>query len=101
MQLIGRYDSPCVRRVGVSLRVLELPFDHLPLAPFSQAGELRTFAAIGGMPVWVLDSGETLIDSAAIRSSGRTRWTGTSASATLGLATPNELENSRLCHGLR
>ncbi|OJU29135.1 MAG: hypothetical protein BGN89_20775 [Alphaproteobacteria bacterium 64-6] len=66
MKLIGRYDSPYVRRVGVTLHVLEQPFEHLPLSPFSQAREFRKHAAIGRMPVLILDSGETLIESAAI-----------------------------------
>jgi glutathione S-transferase len=66
MKLIGRYDSPYVRRVGVSLHALSLWFEHVPLSPFSQAAEFRKFAAIGRMPVLVLDSGETLIESAAI-----------------------------------
>jgi glutathione S-transferase len=66
MKLVGRYDSPYVRRVGVSLHVLGLPFEHLPLSPFSQATELRKFAAIGRMPALVLDDGDILIESAAI-----------------------------------
>jgi glutathione S-transferase len=66
MKLIGRYDSPYVRRVGVTLHVLALPFEHLPLSPFSQAIELRRFAPVGRMPALVLDDGETLIESAAI-----------------------------------
>jgi glutathione S-transferase len=66
MQLIGRYDSPYVRRVGVSLHVLGQKFEHLPLSPFSQAGEFRKFSAIGRMPVLRLSNGETLIESAAI-----------------------------------
>ena len=66
MKLIGRYDSPYVRRVGVSLHVLGQNFEHLPLSPFSQAAEFRKFSAIGRMPVLLLDSGETLIESAAI-----------------------------------
>jgi glutathione S-transferase len=66
MKLIGRYDSPFVRRVGVSLHVLGFSFEHRPLSPFSQAAELRQFTAIGRMPALVLDTGDTLIDSAAI-----------------------------------
>ena len=66
MKLVGRYDSPYVRRVGVSLHVLGMSFEHLPLSPFSQARELRKFSAIGRMPVLVLDNGEILIESAAI-----------------------------------
>jgi glutathione S-transferase len=37
MILIGRYDSPYVRRVGVSLHALAISFELLPLSPFSQA----------------------------------------------------------------
>lgn len=66
MKLIGRYDSPFVRRVGITLHVLGQPFEHLPLSPFSQAAELRRYATIGRMPVLVLDDGEALIESAAI-----------------------------------
>ena len=66
MKLIGRYDSPYVRRVGVTLHVLEQSFEHLPLSPFSQALEFRKHAAIGRMPVLILANGETLIESAAI-----------------------------------
>ncbi|WP_072386051.1 glutathione S-transferase family protein [Hyphomicrobium sp. CS1BSMeth3] len=66
MKLIGRYDSPYVRRVGVALHVLALPFEHVPLSPFSQAAEFRRFAPVGRMPALVLDDGETLIESAAI-----------------------------------
>jgi glutathione S-transferase len=66
MKLIGRYNSPYVRRVGVTLRVLGHPFEYLPLSPFSQATQFREYAAIGRMPVLVLDDSETLIESAAI-----------------------------------
>jgi glutathione S-transferase len=66
MKLVGRYDSPYVRRVGVSLHVLAVPFKHVALSPFSHSTELRKFTAIGRMPALVLDDGETLIESAAI-----------------------------------
>jgi glutathione S-transferase len=66
MKLIGRYDSPYVRRVGVTLHVLGLSFEHVPLSPFSQAVEFRQISPVGRMPALVLDDGETLIESAAI-----------------------------------
>jgi glutathione S-transferase len=66
MKLIGRYDSPYVRRVGVSLNLLAIPFQLQPLSPFSQANELRRVASIGRMPALVLDNGDVLIESAAI-----------------------------------
>jgi len=66
MKLVGRYDSPFVRRVAVSLHVLGFRFEQLPLSPFSQAADLRRVAPIGRMPALVLDNGEVLIDSTAI-----------------------------------
>jgi glutathione S-transferase len=66
MILIGRYDSPYVRRVGVSLHVLGISFELLPLSPFSQAPQFRQFNPIGRMPALILANGEVLIESAAI-----------------------------------
>ena len=66
MILIGRYDSPYVRRVGVSLHVLAISFELLPLSPFSQAPQFRQFNPIGRMPALILANGEVLIESAAI-----------------------------------
>jgi glutathione S-transferase len=66
MKLIGRYDSPYVRRVGVTLHVLGLSFEHVPLSPFSQAVEFRKISPVGRMPALVVTEGETLIESAAI-----------------------------------
>jgi glutathione S-transferase len=66
MILIGRYDAPYVRRVGVSLQALAKSFELLPLSPFSQAPQLRQFSQIGRMPALILASGEVLIESAAI-----------------------------------
>lgn len=66
MKLIGRYDSPYVRRVGVSLHLLGLAFEHLPLSPFSQAADLRKYSPLGRMPVLALSGGEVIIDSFAI-----------------------------------
>ena len=66
MKLVGRYDSPFVRRVAVSLHVLGMPFEFLSLSPFTQAAAIRRISAIGRMPVLILDDGDTLIESAAI-----------------------------------
>ena len=66
MQLIGRYDSPFVRRVGISLLLLGLPFEQLPLSVFSQATEVRKISPLGRVPVLVLADGEPVIDSVAI-----------------------------------
>jgi glutathione S-transferase len=66
MQLVGHYDSPFVRRVGVSLTVLGIPFERQLLSVFSNAEAMRAFNPLGRVPALVLDDGECLIDSAAI-----------------------------------
>jgi len=66
VQLIGHYDSPFVRRVGVSLTVLAIPFERQLLSVFSNAEAMRAFNPLVRVPALVLDDGECLIDSAAI-----------------------------------
>src|SRR5687768_12508566 len=41
MILVGQYDSPYVRRVAVSLHVLELPFERNTLSVFADADAMR------------------------------------------------------------
>ena len=38
MQLIGMLDSPYVRRVAISLKLLGLPFEHRSISVFRQFG---------------------------------------------------------------
>jgi glutathione S-transferase len=64
--LIGHFDSPFVRRVGVSLHMLGMPFTRSLLSVFSNAAELRKVSPVGRVPALVLDDGEVLIESAAI-----------------------------------
>ena len=66
LRLVGHFDSPFVRRVGVSLHVLGLPFERSPLSVFGDAEAMRAFNPLVRVPVLVLDDGECLIDSAAI-----------------------------------
>ena len=66
MRLIGMLDSPYVRRVAISLKVLEVPFTHEPLSVFS---DFETFAAINPAvkaPTLVTDEGLVLMDSTLI-----------------------------------
>jgi glutathione S-transferase len=64
--LIGHYDSPFVRRVGVSMHVLGIAYERMPLSVFRHGAELRRHNPLGRVPALVLESGETLIDSGAI-----------------------------------
>ena len=66
LQLIGHFDSPFVRRVGISLHLLAMPFERSPLSVFGDATKLRTYNPVGRVPALVLDDGEVLIESAAI-----------------------------------
>jgi glutathione S-transferase len=43
MQLIGMLDSPYVRRVAVSLQLLDLHFEHQPLSVFRTFTRFQQF----------------------------------------------------------
>ncbi|MBZ9938280.1 glutathione S-transferase family protein [Mesorhizobium sp. BR1-1-16] len=66
MFLIGQYDSPFVRRVGIALRLYDLEFEHRPWSTFSDAEKIAVYNPLRRVPTLVLDSGEVLIESAAI-----------------------------------
>jgi glutathione S-transferase len=66
MILIGQYDSPFVRRVGVALTLYGLPFEHRPWSVWTDAEALARLNPLRRVPALVLESGEVLIDSGAI-----------------------------------
>jgi glutathione S-transferase len=66
MILVGQYDSPYVRRVAVSLRVLGFAYEHDTRSVFGDFDAMRKVNPLGRIPSLVLDGGEVLIDSAAI-----------------------------------
>jgi glutathione S-transferase len=66
MILIGQYDSPFVRRVGIALTLYGLPFSHRPWSAFSDADKLRPYNPLTRVPTLVLDTGEALIESHSI-----------------------------------
>jgi glutathione S-transferase len=66
MILIGQYDSPFVRRVAVALRLYGMDFAHRPWSTFADAEALGAYNPLRRVPTLVLDSGEVLIESAAI-----------------------------------
>jgi glutathione S-transferase len=66
MILAGQYDSPYVRRVAVSLRVLGFAYQHDTRSVFGDFDAMREVNPLGRIPSLVLDDGEVLIDSAAI-----------------------------------
>ena len=66
MILVGQYDSPFVRRVSVSLRVLGFRYEHDTRSVFGDFDSMRKTNPLGRIPSLILDNGETLVDSAAI-----------------------------------
>lgn len=71
MQLIGQFDSPFVRRVGIALTLYGMPFEHLPFSSFGEGEKFRAHNPLRRVPALILDpvdgnGGEALIDSAAI-----------------------------------
>jgi glutathione S-transferase len=64
--LVGQYDSPYVRRVAVSLRVLGFDYQHDTRSVFGDFDAIRGINPAGRIPALVLDDGEVLVDSAAI-----------------------------------
>jgi glutathione S-transferase len=66
MILIGQYDSPFVRRVGIALTLYGMPFEHRPWSTFGEAEKIRPYNPLTRVPTLVLDDGDVLIDSTVI-----------------------------------
>jgi glutathione S-transferase len=63
MILIGQYDSPFVRRVGIALVLYGLPFEHRPWSTFADADKIRPYNPLTRVPTLVLDDGDVLLES--------------------------------------
>jgi glutathione S-transferase len=66
MRLIGMLDSPYVRRVAISLRLMELPFSHEALSVFRNFDAFAAINPVVKAPTFVADDGTVLMDSALI-----------------------------------
>jgi len=66
MILIGQYDSPFVRRVGIALTLYGLPFEHRPWSVFGDTERIRPYNPLVRVPTLVLDDGEVLTESHSI-----------------------------------
>ncbi len=66
MILIGMFDSPFVRRVAVSMNLLEIPFEHRNWSVGKDFELIRRYNPLGRVPTLVMDDGEALVESAAI-----------------------------------
>ena len=66
MRLIGMLDSPYVRRVAVTIRLLDLPFTHEPVSVFRHYDAFAAINPIVRAPTLVTDDGVVLMDSSLI-----------------------------------
>lgn len=66
MILIGQYDSPFVRRVGIALTLYGFAFEHQAWSTFGNGDLIAPFNPLRRVPTLVLDDGEVLIESGAI-----------------------------------
>ena len=66
MQLIGMLDSPFVRRVAISMRMLGIDYEHNPLSIFRTYDEFRDLNPLVKVPTLVCDDGAMLVDSTLI-----------------------------------
>jgi glutathione S-transferase len=66
MILIGMFDSPFVRRVAISMNLLQVPFEHRNWSVGKDFELIRQFNPLGRVPALVLTDGDTLIESATI-----------------------------------
>ncbi|WP_199103297.1 glutathione S-transferase family protein [Aquitalea sp. ASV11] len=66
MQLIGMLDSPYVRRVAISMRLMGIPFTHRAVSVFRHQAEFQSINPVVKAPTLMLDDGNTLMDSTLI-----------------------------------
>ena len=68
MKLYGGYGSPFTRRVGTTLRLYKLDYEHIPLRGSvpEELERLQKFNPLGRVPALETDDGQAVADSAAI-----------------------------------
>ena len=66
MQLIGMLDSPYVRRVAVSMKLMGIDFEHQSVSVFRQFDRFREINPVVKAPTLVCDDGTVLMDSTLI-----------------------------------
>lgn len=66
MRLIGMLDSPYVRRVAISLKLMGLPFTHESVSVFRQFEHFSTINPLVKAPTFVADDGTVLMESTVI-----------------------------------
>jgi glutathione S-transferase len=63
IQLVGLLDSPYVRRVAISLKLLDIPFERRALSVFRNFDEFSAISGLVKAPTLICDDGTVLVDS--------------------------------------
>jgi len=63
MKLIGQFDSPFARRVGIALRHYGIEFEHLPYSVFRDAERIAPFNPLRRVPTLILDDGTVFTET--------------------------------------
>jgi len=66
VQLIGMLDSPYVRRVAISMQLLDLRFEHRSVSVFSTFEQFQQINPVVKAPTLICDDGIVLMDSTLI-----------------------------------
>lgn len=66
MKLIGMLDSPYVRRLAVSMKLMGLPFEHEPISVFRTYDRFKAINPVVKAPSFICDDGTVLMDSTLI-----------------------------------
>jgi glutathione S-transferase len=66
MILIGQYDSPFVRRVGIALSHYGVPFEHRPWSVWGEATKIAEYNPLRRVPTLLMDDGPALVETFAI-----------------------------------
>lgn len=64
MILIGQYDSPFVRRVGITATLYGVAFQNQPWSTFGDGDRIAAYNPARRVPALVLDDGAVVVDSA-------------------------------------
>lgn len=74
MKLYGMLDSPFVRRVAVSLELLNIPFEHIAISVFKNYAEFKQVNPVVKAPSFRADDGTVFSDSSLILHYIETRY---------------------------
>ncbi|MGP6418361.1 glutathione S-transferase family protein [Pseudomonas putida] len=66
MKLVGMMGSPYVRRVAISLRLMDLQHEHRQISVFRDTEEFRSINPVVKAPTLICDNGEMIMDSSMI-----------------------------------